>query len=206
MFNTTEKRERSLGIRLGLKAHRCDSVKCVGVRNTNPPGAHGKAFRRAASEFGTQLKEKQKMKAMYGVREAAMRKVFGAALRDAHATGHTMMVLLERRLDNVVYRLGLAPSRSVARQLVGHGHIVVNNRRTTIPSCLVRVGDKVSVRESSKTMSMFSTLAEKLKKYETPVWLALAGDKWEGEVRQLPKDFDMPFDVNMIVDFYSKMS
>ncbi len=206
MFNTQEKRERALGVKLGLKPNRCSSTKCVTVRNPARPGPHGKAFRRASSEFGDQLREKQKIRASYGIREAAMRKVFQAALKDPGSTGQFMMALLERRLDNIVYRLGLAPSRSVARQLVGHGHIMVNGKRVDIPSYVLRVGDVVSIRPASKDHAGLRNLSESMKHYEAPVWLALDKEKYEGKVLQLPKDFDVPFDVNMVVDYYSKIN
>ncbi len=206
MFNTQEKRERALGVKLGLKPNRCSSPKCATVRNPARPGPHGKSFRRASSEFGDQLREKQKIRASYGVREAAMRKVFKAALKDKGATGTLMMSLLERRLDNVVYRLGIAPSRSVGRQLVGHGHILVNGHRTDIPSYVVRVGDVIAIRAASKDHAGLRNLAESMKHYEAPVWLTLDKEKAEGKVAQAPKDFDVPFDVNMVVDYYSKIN
>lgn len=206
MFNTREKQERALGVKLGLKPNRCSSTKCATVRNPARPGPHGKSFRRASSEFGDQLREKQKIRATYGIREAAMRKVFQAALKDPGSTGQFMMVLLERRLDNVVYRLGLGGSRSVARQLVGHGHIMVNGKRTDIPSYRVRVGDVITVRGASKDHAGLRNLGETMKQYEAPVWLAMDKEKMEGKVVQAPKDFDTPFDVNMVVDYYSKIN
>ncbi len=206
MFNTREKKERSLGVNLFLKATRCNSPKCVLSRNPHPPGMHGKAVRgkRSMSEFGTQLREKQKIKAVYGIRESAMKKVFQTATKSQGITGAMMWMLLERRLDNVVYRLGFAPSRSVGRQLVGHGHIMVNGRRTDIPSYLVKVGDKITIRKESKDYQIVKDLGEKLKKYEAPVWLKLDNEKIEGVVAAMPKDVDMPFDANMVVDYYSK--
>lgn len=204
MFNTTEKRERALGTKLFLKAHRCNSPKCATIRNPQLPGVHGKARRRPPSEVGTQLREKQKIKAVYGIRESAMGKVFETANKNPGVTGQMIMVLLERRLDNVVYRLGLAASRSVGRQLVGHGHIMVNGRKVTIPSYLVRVGEVISIRPQSKDAPLFKDLGETMKQYEAPVWLALDKEKLEGRVVSAPKDFDVPFDVNMVVDYYSK--
>src|SRR3990170_2954470 len=129
MFNTQEKKERSLGTKLFLKAHRCSSPKCATVRNPYGPGAHGKARRRAPSEFGEQLHEKQKIRLSYGLRDAAMKRLYRDAAKNPGVTGAVMINNLERRLDNVVYRLGFAPSRSVARQMVSHGHMKVNGRR-----------------------------------------------------------------------------
>lgn len=204
MFNTQEKRERALGTKLFLKAHRCNSPKCATIRNPQLPGVHGKARRRPPSEVGIQLREKQKIKAAYGIREAAMSKVFASANKNPGVTGQMIGVFLERRLDNVVYRLGFAPSRSVARQLVGHGHITVNGRKVSIPSYLVRVNDAIAIRAQSAAHPLFANVRESLKQYEVPVWLSLDKEKLEGRVVSAPKDFDMPFDVNMVVDYYSK--
>ncbi len=204
MFDTREKKERSVGTKLFLKAHRCNSPKCVTIRRPQRPGIHGKSYRRALSEFGQQLKEKQKIRFTYGIREAQMRRIFKAAAKNPGVTGAMMQQLLERRLDNVVYRLGFAASRSIGRQVVGHGHIMVNGRKTNIPSFRVSVDDIISIRPQSRDCLMFKDLPERLKKYETPVWLALDADKLEGKVVGLPKDFDGSFDVNMVVDYYSK--
>lgn len=203
MFNTKEKKERALGTNLFLKAHRCNSPKCVILRRPYRPGLHGKA-RHVLSEVGQQLKEKQKIKVSYGLRETQMEKIFKAAARNPGVTGNLIIQLVERRLDNTAYRLGLAPSRSVARQLVGHGHILVNGRKVTVPSYLVRLGDKISVRPQSKEAGPLKSLAETLAKYEPPTWLKLDKAKLEGEVLALPKDLEFPFDVNMVVDYYSK--
>ena len=205
MFNTAEKKERSLGTKLFLKATRCASPKCASVRNPALPGAHGAKRRRAKSEVGEQIQEKQKFKATYGLREAAMRRVFKTAAKSAGVTGLTIAVLLERRLDNALYRLGLAASRSVARQLVNHGHILVNGRRVNISSYLVKLNDKISIRPQSKPNLNFKDLAENIKKYEPPVWLAIDKEKLEGTVKSLPKDFEVPFNIDKVVDFYAKM-
>ncbi|MBI2405998.1 MAG: 30S ribosomal protein S4 [Candidatus Harrisonbacteria bacterium] len=204
MFNTKEKRERALGIKLFLKPHRCSSPKCATIRKPQPPGMHVKGRRGSVSEFGTQLREKQKIKAMYGLREAAMRRIFSAAAKAAGATGEGVMALLERRLDNVVYRLGLALSRSVARQLVGHGHIIVNGKRVKTPSFLVRPGDTIAIRAASKDHPVFKELSEQLKTYEAPVWLTLDKTTLIGKVKAAPKDVDTQFDTNLVVDYYSK--
>lgn len=204
MFNTKEKTERKLGTKLFLKAHRCNSPKCVMARRPNRPGINGQARRRAISEFGQQLMEKQKIKAVYGLRETQMRNVFKSASKNPGVTGDMIVQLLERRLDNAVFRLGFAPSRSVARQLVGHGHILVNNRKVSIPSFLVKVGDKISIRPQSKNNGSLKDLLENIKKFNAPIWFRLDADKAEGEVVSLPKDSEISFDVNMVVDFYSK--
>lgn len=203
MFDTKEKKERALGTKLFLKPHRCNSAKCAHIRRPQKPGVHGKRFRRV-SEFGQQLQEKQKVRFAYGLREAQMERTFHRALKAREATGEMVISLLERRLDNVVYRLSFAPSRSVARQLVGHGHIMVNGRKTTAPSFAVKVNDVISVRPQSESHPVFSDLAARLEKYEPPVWLFVDGTKKEGKVLSAPKDFEIPFDMNLVVDYYSK--
>lgn len=167
---------------------------------------HGRKRRRPISEFGQFLQEKQKFKFTYGLREAQLRRLFERAARNPGATGELFMRFLERRLDNVVYRLGFAPSRSVARQLVGHGHFFVNGRRVNIPSYEVRVGDTIMIRPASNDHALFRDLGSALKKYEPPVWLHTDGEKREGKVIALPKDTELPFNVNMVIDFYSRLT
>lgn len=204
MFNTKEKRERSLGVKLFLKPYRCGSPKCVAVRRPARPGVHGKRPRRL-SEHGIQLAAKQKILATYGLREAAFRRLITRAFRRPEITSEKALHFLERRLDNVVYRLGFAPSRSVARQLVGHGHITVNGRRVSIPSYEVKAGDEISIRPASREQPLLKELPEALKKYEPPSWLALQGEgTLSGKVVGEPRDVDAPFDLDLVVDYYSK--
>ena len=205
MFNTREKKERSLGTRLLLKPYRCLSPKCVAVRRPQRPGMHGGKRRRGQpSEFGQQLREKQKIKFTYGIRETQLNNVFSKASKNPGITGEMLISYLERRLDNVVFRIGLAPSRSVGRQLVGHGHIKVNGRRVTIPSYEVRVNDLISIRPQSQDHPAFKDLSTNLKNYQTPIWLSLNNEKLEGKVVSLPKDLENLFDVNLVVDYYNK--
>ncbi|MST04445.1 MAG: 30S ribosomal protein S4 [Candidatus Pacebacteria bacterium] len=204
MFNTTEKRERALGVKLFLKGKRCSSAKCAVIRRQQKPGQHGAARVRAMSEYGTQLKEKQKFQFSYGIRESQVRSLFTKALKSSAITGQTFLSLLESRLDNVVFRLGFAESRSIARQMVSHGHITVNGRKLNIPSYSVSLGDVISIRKESRDLKNFLELANYLKKYEAPVWLSLDKEKLEGKVLEKPKDFDISFDVNLVVDYYSK--
>lgn len=204
MFDTREKKERSLGTKLFLKAHRCNSPKCAVERRQAKPGAHGASRRGAKSEYGQQLNEKQKIRFTYGLREAQIRKIFETASKKSGITGNAVIQFLERRLDNVIFRLGLAPSRSVARQLINHGHIMVNGKRVTISSFSVKTGDKISIRPQSKDHIVFKDLSVNLMKYITPLWLSLDPAKLEGKVISLPADIDFPFDINMVVDFYSK--
>lgn len=205
MFGTQGKKERALGINLGLKPFRSNSPKGVMVRRPHRPGLHGKR-RRTMSEFGQQLTEKQKIRFSYGVREAQLKNLFREASKHAGVTGEMLMRFLELRLDNVVYRLGFAPSRSVARQLVGHGHIIVNGRKVTIPSFRVKENDLVAIRPQSATIAQFKDIGERLKQYQAPVWLTLTKIEGgpEGKVVGMPKDFDIPFDLSRVVDYYSK--
>ena len=203
MFNTKEKVERRLGTKLFLKGYRCNSPKCVTARRPSRPGLHGQA-RHTLSEFGTLLNEKQKIRATYGLRETQMRRLFESAAKNPGITGVLMLQLLERRLDNVVFRLGFAASRSVARQLISHGHIKVNGRKVTIPSFLVKIKDVISIRSESSQHPVLKDLKEQLKKYEPPAWLTLGKEKLEGSMNGVPKDVEAPFDVNMVVDYYSK--
>ncbi len=215
MFDTRERKERALGTKLGLKPFRSLSPKAAIVRKPQRPGQHGGARRRAPSEFGEQLSEKQKFKYTYGLREAQMRRIFKLAAKSPSNTGPLFMGLLERRLDNVVYRLGIAPSRSVARQLVGHGHIQVsskggsssggNFRRVKSPSFQVKAGDVIRIRPESKNHPLFKDLAETLKKYEVPAWLSTNPETFEGKVLSLPRDLEIPFDISKVVDYYSKI-
>ena len=204
MFSTQEKKERSLGVKLFLKPERCNSPKCVTVRRPQRPGLHGKMFRRQLSEFGSQLKEKQKIRFTYGIRERHFRKIFQSAAKNPGITGQMIFHILEKRLDNVVYRLGFAASRSVARQLVGHGHIMVNNRKVTIPSFQVKVGDLIYIRQQSREHPVLKDLTNHLKKYEPPIWLAMDQEKLQGKVLSEPKDLEISFDANLVVDYYSK--
>ncbi len=205
MIGPKEKKERSLGERLYLKAERCNSPKCAVVRKPSRPGVHGKTSRRRAiSEFGRQLHEKQKFKVSYGVDERGLRKIFEASEKRSGSTTAGIVELLERRLDNVVFRLGFGGSRSLTRQLIVHGHITVNSRRVRSPGFLVKVGDVIAARSESKTKSAFKELHESLKKYDPPAWLLLDKEKLEGKVLSLPTDSQVPFDANLLVESFSK--
>ena len=174
------------------------------VRRPNRPGPHVRAPRRKLSEYGKQLQEKQRIQWSYGLREAQLRRLFREALKNPAVTGDMVFRLLEQRLDNVVFRLGFAPSRSVARQLVGHGHWMVNGRKVTIPSYRVVAGDVITVRPESREHPLLKGIAEALARYEPPQWLSVDGEKQEGKVLSLPQDVESEFDVNMVVDYYSK--
>ncbi len=200
MKRIKEKKERSLGTKLFIKAERCSGPKCVMIRRPYRPGVHGHARRRGGiSEFGRQLQEKQKIQITYGLSGRQMRNLFKGSL------GKTL-VLLERRLDRVVFLLGFAPSTRVARQVVSHGHIVVNGRKVTIPSYSVKIGDVISIRPESRRAKIFEELGMKLKQYEPPVWLKLDKENLKGECKENPKpeDINAPFDINLVGQFYAR--
>ncbi len=204
MLKAKEKKERALGVKLFLKAERCSSPKCATVRRPGRPGQHGKARRKTISEYGQQLMEKQKIMFSYGLRESQMRRIFKEALGKKTNVIDAIFGLLERRLDNVVYRLGIAPSRIMARQFVSHGHITVNGKKTTIPSFLVKKGDMISIRASSADLAIFKELQNNLKKYEAPSWLFMDKEKLQGTMKATPVANETMFDINLVVDFYSK--
>ncbi len=200
-----EKIERALGMKLGLKAERCNSPKCVMVRRPSRPGQHGKKRRRAGSEYATQLLEKQRIRASYILREKQFRNIVKKALdKKGVDTGEEIITSLERQLSNAIFRIGFAPSRVVAKQLVGHGHLLVNGRKVSIPTFQVKIGDVISIRPSSKEKGPFRELAESLKKYNAPEWIELDKEKLQAKIKSLPKEIEIPFDINLIVDFYSK--
>lgn len=204
MFQTAEKKERSLGVRLFLKPHRCSSPKCVAVRRPTKPGPHTRR-RGQLSEYGQQLKEKQKFQWTYGLRDSQMKRVFSEATKNPAVTGDMIVSLLERRLDNVVYRLGFAPSRSVARQSINHGHIQVNGKKVSSSSYRVRPSEVISIKPSAREFSLFKDLKASFKNQEPPSWLYRDDEKLEGKVLALPKDSEMSFDINLVVDYYSKI-
>ncbi|HOB90241.1 MAG TPA: 30S ribosomal protein S4 [Candidatus Colwellbacteria bacterium] len=198
-----EKTERRLGAKLFLKAERCLSAKCAEVKKPYAPGQHGKG-RRRQGEYGKQMAEKQKVRFTYGLTEAEMKKAFSKSEQSKEPTDVALVKILESRLDNVVFQLGLAPSRRMASQLVGHGHITVNGRKTTIPSMRVRPGDKIAFRKESADHPVAKAAETRLKQYEPPTWLKLDKEKMIGEMVSEPKDIDLPFDLELVVNFYSK--
>lgn len=200
-----ERRERALGERLLLKGARSLSPKAAIVRRPYPPGIQGKnRRRRQPSEYGQQLRAKQKFRISYGLTEKQLKRLVKDAMRQAGVTGPKLIELLERRLDNVLYRLGFGPSRFAARQLVVQGHIMVNKRKVTSPSYRVKEREVISIRPESKNKKMFSELAAELKKGQVPPWLAVDPGTLEGKVVALPTNVESPFDVNAVVEFYSK--
>lgn len=198
--------ERAFGERLMLKGTRSASSKWAPVRRPYPPGVHGPTKRSRPTPYGLQLREKQKAKVIYGLGERQFRKYFDEAQRAKGDTGQKLVAMLETRLDNVVYRLGFAPSRRAARQLVSHGHILVNGKRATIASITVHPNDAISFREKSKGSPVFTLLAETLSKHQTPAWLMLKPEDASGKVLGAPQGEDLKqnFDTKPIIEFYSR--
>lgn len=192
-------------MKLYLKGDRCYSDKCSVVKHTYPPGEHGQA-RQKFSEYGQQLREKQKAKRIYGVMERQFRRYFKEADRRKGVTGEILLQLLESRLDNVVYRLGLGRSRSEARQLINHGHFEVNGRKVDIPSYLTRPGDVIAVREKSKKQPVFKQIVEARDQQGAVDWLEVDFDKLEGRVLRVPQreEIDVPLAEHLIVELYSR--
>ena len=198
---------RRVGDKLMLKGDRCFTSKCAVERRDVPPGYTGIRKRRAKkSDRGLQLQEKQKARYSYGLLERQFRKFFAEAERLPGITGENLMVLLERRLDNVVYRLGFASSRSQARQLVRHGHFLLNGRKTDIPSCLVKSGDVIAWREGSTQTAYYKMLVETIGDMTVPGWLDLDKQKLVGRIVNLPtaEDIEVKFDAKAIVEYYSR--
>lgn len=200
---------RREGMKLFLKGEKCYTEKCPFERRSYPPGEHGKqaAFqRRRASDYTLQLRAKQQTRRIYGVLEAQFRRYLTTAERLEGLTGENMVILLERRLDNVVYRLGLADSRPQARQLVQHGHFTVNGRKTNVPSYLVKANDLINVRSESLRKQYFRDRRELLGQREVPAWLSLNEESLAGRILALPtrQEIDAPIDEQMIVEFYSR--
>jgi small subunit ribosomal protein S4 len=196
---------RREGLKLFLKGERCYTDKCAIERRNYPPGEHGQA-RPKFSEYSVQLREKQKLRRMYGVLEGQFRRYFEMADRAKGVTGETLLQLLERRLDNIVYRVGFATSRSEARQLVRHGHFRVNGKKVNVPSYLVRAGDTVSVRERSQKVTRIQGALELAQRRGVPDWLEVTPESFAGRVKALPvrSDLTMPINEKLVVELYSK--
>lgn len=190
---------------LFLKGDRCYTDKCALKRRNYPPGQHGQG-RSKTSDYGVQLREKQKVKRLYGLLEKQFRSYFSRADRMKGVTGTNLLSLLERRLDNVVYRLGFASSRAESRQLVRHGHFTLNGRKATIPSMQVKAGDVVELREKSRNVAVISDALDAVVRRGVPQWLELDRDAFKGTVKSLPvrEDIVTPIQEQLIVELYSK--
>jgi len=199
---------RREGEKLYLKGDRCYSPKCAFERRSYAPGLHGRSrsFRRKTSDYGIQLREKQKARRIYGVLERQFRRYFQLAVRQTGLTGSNLLQILERRLDNVVYRLGFATSRDQARQLVTHGHFEVNGRRARTPSMLLRPRDELTVCERSTKLDYFQDVRSTLENVTTPEWLSLDTENMRGEMVTLParEQIDVSVREQLIVEFYSR--
>ena len=197
---------RRENMKLFLKGDRCYSDKCAFDRRAYPPGEHGERRGRKISDYGIQLREKQKMKRMYGLAEKQFRLFFERAERQKGITGTNLLVLLERRLDNVVYRLGFVNSRAQGRQLVRHNHFRVNGTKVNIPSYMVGIGDSIEVREKSRKVAAISDSMEAVVRRGIPQWLDLEKENHKGMVNGFPvrEDLTMPMQEQLIVELYSK--
>jgi small subunit ribosomal protein S4 len=194
-----EKKERALGVKLFIKADRCNSPKCVMIRRPYRPGMHGQKHR-ALSDYGRSLQEKQKLQIVYGLNNNQMANLFKKYDK------WEIIQKLEMRLDRVVYLLGLSRSQRIARQLVSHGHVLVNGRKVTIPSYTVKVGDVISIRPQSRKLSIFEDVPLRLKQYTPPSWLKVNPEDLSGICLEKPsfEEKSFPFDLNLVVQFYSR--
>src|SRR2546430_4840879 len=196
---------RREGVKLFLKGDKC-MAKCTLERRNTRPGQHGAGRPRKASGYALQLREKQKVRRTYGVLERQFKKHFNTAARRPGKTSENLLQVLEMRLDNLVYRLGFADSRAQARQLVNHGHFAVNGRKTDIPSFIAKPNDVISVRERAKGLEYFKTRALLLTQKGVPTWLRLDANELSGRVITIPSraDLDLPFDEQMVVEYYQR--
>lgn len=192
--------------KLFLKGTKCFTEKCPVERRAYPPGQHGQTRRQKISEYGVQLREKQKIRRIYGLMEEQFRNYFEKALRQTGRTGETLVKMLERRLDNTVYRLGFAPSRKAARQLISHGHLMVNTHIVTIPSYLLNPGDVIKVRDKSRTLDVIHSSMKRMKDNTMLPWLSLDKGTLTGTFLNVPERADIPLNANeqLIVELYSK--
>ena len=199
---------RREGQKLFLKGQKCYTEKCPIERRAYPPGQHGpaQARRRKQSDYAVQLREKQKVKRIYGLGEKQFRNLFERAAVQSGITGDNLIVSLESRLDNIVFRMGFATSRAEARQLVRHGHFLLNGRKATIPSMLVRPGNKITLREKSREIARIVGALEALEGKAVPQWLEIEKDSFEGTVKALPtrEDVTLPIEEQLIVEHYSR--
>ena len=200
------RRCRRENLKLFLKGDRCYSDKCAFERRAFGPGQHGQARFKKQSDYAIQLREKQKVKSMYGMLEGQFRLTFERAERQKGVTGENLLILLERRLDNAVFRAGFASSRTQARQLVRHKHIQVNGRKVTIPSFNVSEGDVISLKEKSRANSHINENLEAVIRRGVPTWLELDKDMYKATVKTLPnrEEITMPIQEQLIVELYSK--
>ncbi len=197
---------RREGTKLFLKGERCFTDKCAIERRNYAPGQHGQGRRRKISEYAVQLREKQRLKRTYGLLEKQFRRYFDMAERSREVTGPELLRLLERRLDNMIYRMGMGRSRAEARQLVRHRHFLVNGKRVNVPSFLTKAGDEISVREGSRSKDVFKRAFELAERRGLPGWLEIDPEKFSGRIVKLPDREETAVSVNerLVVELYSK--
>ena len=197
---------RRENLKLFLKGDRCYSDKCSFERRAYAPGQHGQARFRKVSDYAVQLREKQKVRRIYGMLEGQFRRYFEMADAAKGVTGETLLMFLERRLDNTLFRLGFANSRNQARQIVRHSHVLVNGRKVNIPSFLVSVGDIITLKEKSKKNQGINDSLDAVARRGVPSWLELDRDKMQGSVKSMPErqEITMPIQEQLIVELYSK--
>jgi small subunit ribosomal protein S4 len=193
-------------MKLFLKGERCYTDKCGYERRSYPPGQHGQNRRRKRSDYGEQLREKQKVKRIYGIAERQFRGYYYKAIRSQGVSGHVLIQLLERRFDNVVYRMGFASDHAEARQLVRHGHFTVNGKKINIPSYLVRAKDVIQVRESSQKMARINEALAAVDRRGVPQWIQMDKENFRGAIAQMPsrEDVTLPIREQLIIELYSK--
>ncbi|KGQ22820.2 30S ribosomal protein S4 [Thermus filiformis] len=197
---------RREGVKLYLKGERCYSPKCAMERRPYPPGQHGQRRARRPSDYAVRLREKQKLRRIYGVSETQFRNLFEEASRKKGVTGTVFLGLLESRLDNVVYRLGFAQSRRQARQMVRHGHILVNGKRVDLPAYRLRPGDEVAIAEKSRNLDFIRQNLEAMKGRKVGPWLSLDVEGMKGKFLRLPdrEDLALPVNEQLVIEFYSR--
>ncbi len=193
-------------MKLFLKGERCYTDKCGYERRSYPPGQHGQSRRKKRSDYGEQLREKQKVKRIYGIAERQFRGYYHKAIRSQGVSGHILVQLLERRLDNVAYRMGFASDHAEARQLVRHGHFTINGKKVNIPSYLVKANDVIQVRESSQKITRINEALAAVDRRGVPQWISLDKENFRGQVTQLParEDVTLPIREQLIIELYSK--
>ena len=197
---------RGEGVKLFLKGSRCLDNKCAFERRSYSPGEHGKLRKPKVTEYRMQLREKQRVKKIYGVQEKQFRLTFAKGERQKGITGENLLILLERRLDSVAYRLGFAESRNQARQIVSHGHLLVNNQKVNVPSYVIKKDDVITIKEKSRKSERIKNALETVKGRGVPKWLELDADKFSGKVVAMPtrEDVGLPVNEQLIVELYSK--
>lgn len=200
------RRCRREGLKLFLKGDRCYSDKCSFERRAFPPGQHGQARFRKQSDYAVQLREKQKVKSMYGMLEGQFRQYFHKADLQKGVTGENLLIMLERRLDNAIFRMGFASSRNQARQLVRHKHILVNGRKVNVPSFQVSVGDAIEIKEKSRANTMVNESLEAVERRGVPSWIELDKTAFKSTIKAMPnrEELTMPIQEQLIVELYSK--